>query len=69
MSVRCWDADFLPYSENTVNLVVISAAKSPIKTDEIRRVLAPRGVCVGPDKKKSFTKPVQWADIATQEVS
>lgn len=45
VSVRQWDAGFLPYGDNLVNLLVVDRPEA-IPPGEIARVLAPRGVAM-----------------------
>ena len=44
VSVDRWMGERLPYADNLVNLLVISNAGRHVSTDEVDRVLAPRGV-------------------------
>lgn len=60
VSVMHWSDPRLPYAENLVNLLVLGEA-SLISSEEITRVLAPRGVAVVLDSQfaisKTFRKP------------
>ena len=44
VSVDQWMGERLPYADNLVNLLVISNAGRQVSTDEVERVLAPRGI-------------------------
>ncbi len=48
VSVARWSGGGLPYTDNLVNLLVVSSGKWQVAGDEIARVLAPRGVAVLP---------------------
>ena len=58
VSAVVFDGKTLPYAGNLVNLVVVKDAKSELGNEEIKRVLAPRGVALGSALGKNFTKPV-----------
>ena len=58
VSAVVFDGKTLPYAENLVNLIVVKDAKSELGNEEIKRVLAPRGVALGSALGKSFIKPV-----------
>jgi outer membrane protein assembly factor BamB len=62
VSAEPWKASRLPYTDNLVNLLVISDANVKIPDEEIRRVLAPHGVALRLDpqsktQNQKFTKP------------
>ncbi len=56
VSARVFDGTALPYTNNLVNLVVVQ--DGAVGGEEIRRVLAPRGVALGSPLGKSYAKPV-----------
>jgi len=72
VSVQQWDGKTLPYVDNLVNAIVIRDAGFEIPVGEVTRVLAPRGVVIGPegcggmppgaspvgDGRVAFVKPV-----------
>jgi len=73
VSVRHWDRDFLPYGDNVVNLLVVTSGPSSpggsavasewqVASEEIERVLTPRGVAIHFDTRHAtcdtFRKPV-----------
>jgi outer membrane protein assembly factor BamB len=46
VSVRQWDAPFLPFVDNLANLVVVTTTDSGVSAEELRRIAAPNGaVC------------------------
>ena len=48
----------LPYAENLVNLVVVSRDEARVSREEIKRVLAPGGACVG--DARSEERGARW---------
>jgi len=46
VSVEHWNEDTLPYADNLVNLIVVSKDEGRVSVEEMRRVLAPRGVAL-----------------------
>lgn len=68
VSARYWKADYLPYTDNLVNLIVIGPP-SNVDRREIERVLCPGGVAIRVDQgmvpQDRFVKPIpndidQW---------
>ena len=62
VTVKHWSAGHLPFADGVVNLLVVSANPAGVSLDEMKRVLAPRGVlCEGSAGawKKSVTP---WPD-------
>ncbi|MFW6161322.1 MAG: PQQ-binding-like beta-propeller repeat protein [Planctomycetota bacterium] len=58
-SAEIWERDGLPYADNLVNLLIVSAGQR-VPEAEIRRVLAPRGVALiskGKDDWRKLVKP------------
>ncbi len=58
VTARLSDGRTLPYGQDVVNLVVIQDARVKIPAAEIKRVLAPRGVAVGPEGASCIPRPV-----------
>ena len=48
VSVDLFDGEHLPYADNLVNLIVVSGVGCRVSGEELARVLAPRGVVIGP---------------------
>jgi len=46
VSAILWDGKRLPYVDNFVNLIVVPGVACRVSSEEIRRVLAPRGVAI-----------------------
>jgi len=61
VSARTFDGQHLPYVDNLVNLVVVSGAVCRVSEEEIRRVLAPRGVLV------DLSDPTDLSDRLTRK--
>ena len=61
VSVAVFGGKRLPYADNLVNLLIDTSGGGAVPLDEVRRVLAPRGVAMIDGKK--IVKPVS-ADIA-----
>jgi outer membrane protein assembly factor BamB len=57
VSVQYWGGTHLPYADNMVNLLVIQDARCGIRTGEIARVLAPRGMAIGPAGASCIPRP------------
>ena len=77
VSIRHWEGESLPYADNLVNLIVMRDARHEIRDEELKRVLAPRGVIIAPegtriphpvsrirDRLVMFTKP--WPEEMDQ---
>ena len=68
VSVDRWAGKRLPYTDNLVNLIVVSGVRCPVSDEEIRRVLAPGGVALTLDSQlstlDSFRNP--WPDDIDQ---
>lgn len=58
IKVETFDGVNLPYADNMINLVVVSGDDCKVPVDEVKRVLAPRGVAVGTSGFTKYTKPV-----------
>ncbi len=56
VSSAWFDGARLPYADNLVNLVVVRSGR--VSAEEIRRVLAPRGVALGSRLGDRYVKPV-----------
>ena len=57
VSADTFDGTRLPYVDNLVNLLVISAASSKVANDEIQRALAPQGVALRLDPQSKIQGP------------
>jgi outer membrane protein assembly factor BamB len=58
VAVEQFDGRTLPYADNLVNLIVVASAECHVAKEEIARVLAPRGVAIGPDGASCIPHPV-----------
>lgn len=68
VSARHWDAQYLPYGDNLVDLVVMRDSGSGIRDEEIVRVLAPGGVALIPgasadNPASRISHPASLADL------
>ncbi len=63
VSAATFSGRALPYAENLVNLVLVRDRDCAVPAGEVRRVLAPRGVVIGPGGARSVPRPsVRIAD-------
>ena len=56
VTANVWASDRLPYTDNLVNLLIITNAEQRIPDAEVMRVLAPRGMAIVGGRK--IVKPV-----------
>jgi outer membrane protein assembly factor BamB len=62
VSAETYDGKNLPYGDNVVNLLVLPNADCRLPNGELERVLAPRGVVIGPEGTPCIPHPASRID-------
>ena len=62
VSAETYDGENLPYGDSVVNLLVLPNADCRLPKEELERVLAPRGVVIGPEGTSCIPHPTSRID-------